>query len=252
MATANCVMVAVMTMTPLHLRDHGGSLEMVGLVMSVHVAGMYVFAPLLGTMADRRGALPTARVATALLVASALLAATPGHNHAVIGVALTMLGLGWSMATISGAALLVAAVPSEEGARTQGVADMTMGLAGGAGGTASGIVVGSVGYATLSLIGAVVAGAVFAALFTQRAHQPFTPVTGGNLPGVDPDRPGPKAGPLSRPSRRVGTGLLGDVHRRVGLAEEHARRARRRPGHANAGGDRDDDAVDDGRPVQLS
>jgi hypothetical protein len=78
-----------------------------------------------------------------------------------------MLGLGWSMATISGAALLVAAVPSEERARTQGVADMTMGVAGG---TVSRIVVGSVGYATLSLMGAALAGAVLAALFTQREH----------------------------------------------------------------------------------
>ncbi len=132
MVTANGVMVAVMTMTPLHLRDHGGSLEIVGLVMSVHVAGMFAFAPLVGSMADRRGALPTAHAATALLVASTVLAAAaPGHNHAMIGVALTMLGLGWSMATISGAALLIEAVPSQERARTQGVADMTMGIAGG-------------------------------------------------------------------------------------------------------------------------
>jgi MFS family permease len=164
MVTANGVMVAVMTMTPLHLRDHGGSLEIVGLVMSVHVAGMFAFAPLVGSMADRRGSLPIAHAATAMLVASTVLAAAPGHNHAVIGVALTMLGLGWSMATISGAALLIEAVPPEERARTQGVADMTMGIAGGAGGTVSGIVVGSVGYALLSLMGAVLAGAVLAAL----------------------------------------------------------------------------------------
>jgi MFS family permease len=174
MVTATCVMVAVMTMTPLHLRDHGGSLEMVGLVMSVHVAGMFAFAPLVGSLADRRGSLPTAHAGTAMLVASTVLAAAPGHNHAVIGVALTMLGLGWSMATISGAALLIAAVPSEERARTQGVADMTMGIAGGAGGTVAGIVVGSVGYATLSLTGAVLAGAVLAALFMQR-EQPCEP-----------------------------------------------------------------------------
>jgi MFS family permease len=75
MVTANCVMVAVMTMTPLHLRDHGGSLEMVGLVMSVHVAGMFRFAPLVGSMADRRGPLPTAHGGTAMLVASCALAA---------------------------------------------------------------------------------------------------------------------------------------------------------------------------------
>jgi MFS family permease len=168
MVTANGVMVAVMTMTPLHLRDHGGSLEMVGLVMSVHVAGMFGFAPLVGAMADRRGPLPTAHAGTAMLVASCALAATPGHNHAVIGVALTLLGLGWSMATISSAALLIEATPPEERARTQGVADMTMGIAGGAGGTVSGIVVGSLGYPTLSVTGALLAGAALASLFMQR------------------------------------------------------------------------------------
>ncbi|HEX7136020.1 MAG TPA: MFS transporter [Iamia sp.] len=172
MATANCVMVAVMTMTPLHLRDHGGSLEMVGLVMSVHVAGMFGFAPLVGSMADRRGSLPTAQAGTAMIVASAVLAAAPGHNHAVIGVALTLLGLGWSMATISGAALLIEATAPEDRARTQGVADMTMGLAGGAGGTVAGIVVGSLGFATLSLAGAVLAGAVLAALSSGRRPRP--------------------------------------------------------------------------------
>jgi predicted MFS family arabinose efflux permease len=171
MVTANCVMVAVMTMTPLHLREDGGSLELVGLVMSVHVAGMYALAPLVGAMADRRGPLLTARAATAVLVASAVLAAAPGHRHAVIGVALTLLGLGWSMATISGAALLITAVPPRERARTQGVADMAMGIAGGAGGTVSGIVVGSVGYAVLSLSGAVLTGAVLATLLI-RGEQP--------------------------------------------------------------------------------
>jgi MFS family permease len=80
------------------------------------------------------------------------------------------------MATISGAALLIDAVPAEERARTQGVADMTMGIAGGAGGTVSGIVVGSVGYPILSLTGAVLAGAVLAALFLQRErHPPSSP-----------------------------------------------------------------------------
>jgi MFS family permease len=171
MVTANGVMVAVMTMTPLHLRDHGGSLEMVGLVMSVHVAGMFGLAPLVGSMVDRRGSLPTAHAGTAVIVASTVLAAAPGHNHAIIGVALTMLGLGWSMATISGATLLIEATPPEERARTQGVADMTMGIAGGAGGTVAGIVVGTLGYATLSLVGAVFAGAALAALHLQRTSQ---------------------------------------------------------------------------------
>lgn len=186
MVAANGVMVAVMTMTPLHLRDNGGSLEMVGLVMSVHVAGMFGFAPLVGSMADRRGSLPTAQAGTAMIVASSVLAAAPGHNHAVIGVALTMLGLGWSMATISGATLLIEATAPEARARAQGVADMTMGVAGGAGGTVAGIVVGTLGYATLSLTGAVLAGAALALLFMRSAPvRPRRDPTRANHQGVE-------------------------------------------------------------------
>jgi MFS family permease len=79
-----------------------------------------------------------------------------------------MLGLGWSMAMISGSALVTAAMPTQERARTQGVADMTIGVTGAAGGTMSGIVVGTIGYSALSLSGAVLAGAVLAVLVVRR------------------------------------------------------------------------------------
>jgi MFS family permease len=168
MLTAHAVMVSVMTMTPLHLRDHGDSLEIVGVVISLHIAGMFAFSPIVGALSDRWGHLQTAYAAAAMLASSTLLAAAPGHNHAVIGLALTMLGLGWSMATISGSALVTAALPTEERARSQGVVDMTTGLAGATGGTMSGIVVGTIGYTALSLSGAVLAGAALAVLVWHR------------------------------------------------------------------------------------
>jgi MFS family permease len=157
MVVAHGVMVSVMTMTPLHLRDHGDSLQVVGVVISLHIAGMYALAPVVGVLTDRRGPLRMAHAAAATLVAAAVLASAAGHLHLLIGTALVLLGLGWSMATISGATLLTGSVPTEERAETQGVADMAMGLAGGIGGTVSGIVVGLVGYAALSVVGAVVA-----------------------------------------------------------------------------------------------
>jgi MFS family permease len=168
MVTAHAVMVSVMTMTPLHLRDHGDSLQIVGVVISLHIAGMYAFAPMVGAISDRWGHVQTAYAAAAMLASSTLLAAAPGHNHAVIGLALTLLGLGWSMATISGSALVSAAMPIEERARIQGVADMTTGVAGATGGTMSGIVVGTIGYTALSLSGAVLAGAALAVLVVHR------------------------------------------------------------------------------------
>ena len=156
MVVAHGVMVSVMVMTPLHLRDHGDSLELVGVVISLHVAGMYALAPVFGWIADRIGHLQIARAAALTLIAAAGLAAAAGHTHALIAVALVLL-VGWSMATIAGATLITGSVPAAERAETQGVADMAMGIAGGTGGIVSGIVVGTVGYAALSMAGVVVA-----------------------------------------------------------------------------------------------
>jgi MFS family permease len=160
MATAHAVMVAVMAMTPLHLRDHGDSLQLVGFVISLHLAGMYAFAPLVGAVTDRVGPLRVARTAAATLIGAGLLAAAGGHNHVIIGGALFLLGLGWSMATISGSTIVTATTPPEERAEVQGVADMTMSFLGGVGGIVAGFVVGAFGFATLSSA----AGAVAAAL----------------------------------------------------------------------------------------
>jgi MFS family permease len=170
MVVAHAVMVSVMTMTPLHVRDHGGSLEMVGLIISVHIAGMYALAPIVGSVTDRVGEVRVAHAAAGTLLAAAAMAAASGHSHLVIGIALLLLGLAWSMATISGAALITASVPTAERAETQGVADTTMGVVGGLGGTVSGIVVGFVGYGALSLLGALVAGGLAAFLITRSAR----------------------------------------------------------------------------------
>lgn len=167
MVVAHGVMVSVMTMTPLHLRDHGDSLEVVGVVISLHIAGMYALAPVVGAMADRIGPLRMAYGAAITLGAAAALAAVAGHTHMLIALALFLLGLGWSMATIAGATLLTASAAPTERAETQGAADMAMGIAGGTGGTVSGIVVGGVGYATLSVVAAVISVGLLLALYAR-------------------------------------------------------------------------------------
>lgn len=58
MAIGNIAMVAVMTMTPVHMETAGQSLSAVGLVISLHVAGMYLPSPISGILADRYGRLP--------------------------------------------------------------------------------------------------------------------------------------------------------------------------------------------------
>ena len=48
-------MVAVMAMTPVHLLHHGASLTIIGLTISLHVAGMFALSPVFGILADRVG-----------------------------------------------------------------------------------------------------------------------------------------------------------------------------------------------------
>jgi MFS family permease len=180
MVVATGVMVSLMTMTPLHLRDHGGSLELVGFVISLHVAGMYALAPVIGAVADRIGHLRMAYGATATLAAGAGLAAAAGHEHLLISVALVLLGLGWSTATIAGSALLTVSVVAEQQAEIQGVADMAMGFAGAAGGIVSGIVVGTVGFAVLSFAGGLFIAGLFAFLLW-RAVEPPGPSRGDEV-----------------------------------------------------------------------
>ena len=110
--------------------------------------------------------------ATATLVAGAGLAAVAGHTHLLISVALVLLGLGWRMATIAGSTMLTVSVVADQWAEAQGVADMAMGVAGAAGGIVSGIVVGTVGFAVLSVAGVLFTAGLFALLLWRAVESP--------------------------------------------------------------------------------
>ena len=156
MVTGHAVMVTVMAMTPLHMRGDGHSLRVIGLVISLHIAGMYGLSPIVGSLADRLGRLPVAMAGTVTLAGATLLSASGGSNRTLMA-ALLFLGIGWSLSLISGSALLTDGVPAAERASVQGVADLLMGFTAGVGGFASGLVVGALSYEALSLVAAVAA-----------------------------------------------------------------------------------------------
>jgi MFS family permease len=158
------VMVAVMVMTPVHLRHEGASLRVVGLVISGHVAGMYALSPLVGWLADRFGRVALAVVGQVVLVAATAVTGTAGESrHAVLGVGLFLLGLGWSCALVAGSTLLTESVAASVRPGVQGAADFLMGLAGAAGGALAGVVVGLAGYGMLSFFAALLVVPVSAA-----------------------------------------------------------------------------------------
>lgn len=158
MALSQAVMVSVMVMTPIHM-DHGGaSLEVIGLVISGHILGMFAFSPLVGMLADRVGSPLVVAIGGLILLSSLVLAglSAPGASPG-LGVGLFLLGLGWSFGSVGSSTLLVAATPARHRPRVQGIVDMLTGFTAAAGGAIAGVVVGTLGFGWLSAGAAVLA-----------------------------------------------------------------------------------------------
>lgn len=154
-AAAHAVMVGVMVMTPLHLEHGGATLRIVGVVISVHIAGMYAASPVMGWIADRFGRETGIALGIVLLAAALMLAGTSAAgDDARLGAGLALLGLGWSACLVSGSTLLTESVPLDLRTAAQGLSDLVMGVAGAAAGALSGPLMASRGYPWLSLLAA--------------------------------------------------------------------------------------------------
>ncbi|NYH54722.1 MFS family permease [Nocardiopsis arvandica] len=154
---SHTVMVAVMTMTPVHMSHHGAALTVIGLTISLHIAGMYALSPVVGWLTDRFGRVPLLLTGQAVLLVAAVVSGTAGHDETLVAVGLVLLGLGWSFGLVSGTALLAESLSAEVRPRAQGVSDLVMNLGGAAAGALSGVVMSLSGFGGLNL---------FAALFT--------------------------------------------------------------------------------------
>lgn len=161
-AMAQAIMVALMAMTPLHLMHHHGTPEIVGFTLSLHIAGMYALSPLFGYLAGRIGSLPTITIGWVVLLVAVVLAAIAGPSHALVQVALTLVGVGWGLVTVAGAALLTAITPSGERPIWQGRSDTFMSAAGAVAGVLSGVVfaIGDFSFLAIATGGLLALGAV--------------------------------------------------------------------------------------------
>ncbi|MDW3219415.1 MAG: MFS transporter [Acidimicrobiales bacterium] len=151
MAVGQGVMVAIMTVTPLHMEDGAHEKQIIGLVISLHIVGMYFFAPIVGWLVDRLpSSLIVATAGVTLFVGGELASHTDAEDSAGVFIGLLLIGLGWSFAMISGSALLTGAFPAHERAAVQGAADFTMIASGASAGLASGVIVAASSYHSLS------------------------------------------------------------------------------------------------------
>lgn len=169
MVVTQIAMIAIMTMTPVHMRGHGHELSAVGLVIGLHIAAMYLPSLVTGPLVDRVGR-PAMVIASGLtlLAAGIVAAAAPADSLGFLILALMLLGLGWNFGLIAGTALVVDATVPANRPRTQGNIDVFIAVAGAGAGALSGIVMSSGGYAVLALAGGVLALVLLPALLWQR------------------------------------------------------------------------------------
>ena len=136
-------MVSIMVMTPVHMSHMDVALSVIGLVISVHVLGMYAFSPIVGALSDKLGRVRVIQIGILILIAAATLAGlAPDMQTIPLGFALFLLGLGWSCTLIAGSTFLSESVSVEMKPSSQGASDLVMNLMGALGGAASGVIIG--------------------------------------------------------------------------------------------------------------
>ena len=166
LAVANLAMVAVMAVAPVHLHDDGVGMGAIGLLISLHIAAMYLPSPVTGWMADTLGPHVVAGMGLLLLLAAGAIAATAGSGQVGIVGALLLLGVGWNAGLIGGSALLRdASVSPSLRSRAEGLGELGMGAAAAVGGSGAGLLLATGGLALLGLVAAAPCLVVLAAAF---------------------------------------------------------------------------------------
>lgn len=168
---AQIVMVSVMTMTPVHMARQGDSITVIGLTISLHVAGMYALAPLVGFLTDRLGHRITMWAGIAIFVASLVIGALMPSDIGWLIVSLILLGVGWSFVNVAGSALFASAVSVEVRAASQGGVDALANLSGATAALLAGPLLVMSSFSTLSMI-AIVALVPLAVMIERRIEPP--------------------------------------------------------------------------------
>jgi MFS family permease len=155
LVAGQAVMVLIMTMTPLHMADHGHDLAAIGLVISGHILGMYALSPISGRLTDRFGSPAIVTAGLSVVAFAALLSAVaPPDGGPILFLALFLLGYGWNLGFVAGSALLTHGLELAERTRLQGLTDALIWSSSAAASIGSGVVVAVAGFTTLGLLGA--------------------------------------------------------------------------------------------------
>jgi predicted MFS family arabinose efflux permease len=176
MVASQAGMVAVMTMTPPHMKDHDHA-DLSALVIAVHIGGMYGLAPLVGRFVERVGQVKAIMVGAVVLAAGTVISVIAGYSASLIFVGLFLLGLGWNIGLIAGSSLLVQSVPVDDRVEVQGTADLTMSFCGGLAAFGSGFVKQAWGFHVLANAATLTAGLLLVAAYVTHLRR---------LPAIQP------------------------------------------------------------------
>ena len=163
MVAAQAAMVAVMTMTPLQLREHGHGLDVVGWVLGAHMVGMFALAPLSGWFADRWGGRATllGGIGTLAVAATTAVAAPTAHSTG-LPVALFLLGYGWNLVFVGASSVLSRDLPPGERIGVQGGVDAVVWGSSAVASIGAGQLFGVGGYVLVAVVGGALAVAPLA------------------------------------------------------------------------------------------
>lgn len=156
MILTQMIMIAIMTMTPIHMQHNGHSLSSIGMVIGIHIGSMYLPSLITGTLVDKIGVTKMSIASAITLLASGILAASaPEHSIIALSIALSLLGIGWNFGLISGTTQIVNSTTPNNRAKIQGKIDIFIALSGATGGAISGMIVANSSYAFLSIWGGI-------------------------------------------------------------------------------------------------
>jgi MFS family permease len=168
-AVGQMAMVGVMGVTPtaLHAAHHGGTA--ISFVVSIHIAGMFAFAPLIGRWMDRTGRRSALLAGCVTSILGALVAATEG-GPIVVGASLFAIGVGWWATFLGATAVISDLTAPNERAGALGLTDLLISLTSAVAGLTGGVVLEAAGYGALGVgLAVLVAGAL---LIVVRLREP--------------------------------------------------------------------------------
>lgn len=184
-ALASATMVAVMSMTPVHLVHQGATLAIVGLTISLHVLGMFGLSPVFGILSDRAGREFTIVVGQVLLLAALLTTAIGAESEVWVTVGLVLLGLGWSASTVAGSTLVTESAALAHRTRIQGRTDLLQNSAAALGGGFAGLILSLLGYSGLALVAISLVVIVLATVFYRSFVLRGRTVESATVPAAD-------------------------------------------------------------------